>query len=199
MKVHWLPCSLSLLRFGRNKCLPYWIFAGTLLQLMCFYCCRQIVRVCRCGTRLQQAPLTAVLSGLVGSLLRGHQAGRGTVWQTPLLWSFTGDHMPCTGLFFVFLLLTWVWIFSHIWPLSLWLNYLVHIAEVARSRVGETLPWQGQRGEGFYWCSGSSCCYGKWFFICLMTDRELFFGVCISYLENSIFINSVAFTGHPKG
>lgn len=37
---------------------------------MCFYCCRQIVMLCSCRTRLQQAPLTTTLPGLVGSLLR---------------------------------------------------------------------------------------------------------------------------------
>lgn len=36
------PASLSLLRFGWSKCLPYWISAGVLLQWVCFCCCRQI-------------------------------------------------------------------------------------------------------------------------------------------------------------
>lgn len=76
-----------------------------------------------------------------------HQAGRGTGWQT-LLWLFAGDHVPCAALPFAALLLTWVWLFSHIWPFSLWLNYLMHIAEVARSRVGEILPWQGVGRSG---------------------------------------------------
>lgn len=106
--------SLSLLRFDRSQCLPYLIFAGILLQWVCFNCDRRIgFADCSRHPWLQCSLL------LWEACWGGPKAGRATVWQTPLLWSFTGDHVLCAALLFASLLLTWIWIFSHLTPFSL--------------------------------------------------------------------------------
>lgn len=112
--------SLSLLRFGRSKRLPAWIFAGILPQWVCFCCCRQIVMVCRCRTRLLCVPLPTVLSGLVGSLLRWAWGQQGhSLANSPAVVIYWGPSAVCCPSFWFFPAHLGMDIFSYLTPFSL--------------------------------------------------------------------------------
>lgn len=68
--------------------------------------------------------------------------------------------------------------------------------------MGETLPWQGTERRGLL--SRLSLLLGLWqvIFHLAIYNKEPFFEFYMlqcSCLENSIFINSIAFIGHTKG
>lgn len=158
--------------------------------------------LCSCRTRLQQAPLTTTLPGLVGSLLRwawgwqGHSLANSpavVIYWVPYATfcppsCFSPAHLGTD-------------VFPHLTPSSL-IKLLDAYCWSSQEQGGWDSAMAGDREERAF--IELSLLLGLWqvIFHLAIYNKEPFFEFYMlqcSCLENSIFINFIAFIGHTKG